>query len=198
MKKFWENNIALAFDVSTRSTGWACYIPQTLIASEPLAKLQPLMYGVIQPPEQYCYLERIRFLHKVVMGLEPLLFMANKCYIFIEDGVYKHSIKTTMMLGEARGAVISACQEAPAIIEVGVSQWKKSCGCQLKSVKGEKKGELEKQMVRENMCKIWRHDFPQTFIKNKPTYDITDAIGILTHAINTFEFEEVIDKKRKL
>lgn len=198
MKKFWRNNIALAFDVSTRSTGWACYIPQTLIASEPLAKLQPLMYGVIQPPEQYCYLERIRFLHKVVMGLEPLLFMANKCYIFIEDGVYKHSIKTTMMLGEARGAVISACQEAPAIIEVGVSQWKKSCGCQLKSIKGEKKGELEKQMVRQEMIKYWGTDFPQTFIKNKPTYDITDAMGILTYALDNIEFEEVIDKKRKL
>ena len=187
IKKFWKDKIAIAFDVSTRSTGWA-YCSLKKPEGNSLAKIKKIDYGVIQPPDKYSVTERIKYIYSRVLQLEPILFNGDDCYIFIEEGFFKHSGKTSLMLGEARGAVMCGVGTVPAIVEVPVATWKKHLGCQLGSVKGEKKGDLEKQMVHKKVCEKWDIDFPVSMLKSKATYDVTDAIGILTYALETLEF----------
>jgi len=180
MKTFWNNNNAVAFDVSTWSTGWAAWIDGKL------------KYGCIQAAKGMLHYERVQYLARVVRDLDFIGDPFKPLFVFIEEGLFLHSAKNSMQLGEARGAVIAAIPDASAIIEVSVSAWKGFCGAKFKTVKGVSNRKKEKIAVEKFVKKDWYHDFPQTYSPIKPkeaTYDITDAVGILTYVINEKEFE---------
>lgn len=186
---FWTNKIAIAFDVSTRSTGYAYRSP--FPTQNKITGFGAVGYAAIQPPERYSVTERIRCLYENILNIAPIMFANKDCYVFIEEGFFKHSGKTSLMLGEARGAVICGVGAVSAIVEVPVATWKKHLGCQLEKTKGEHKGDLEKEMAHKILCDKWGFDIPITKLKGKKTYDVSDAFGILTYALENLEFYEV-------
>lgn len=174
IKDFWQKNNAVAFDVSTWSTGWAAWIDGKL------------KYGCIQAEKGMLHYERVQYLARVVRDLDFIGDPFKPLFVFIEEGLFLHSAKNSMQLGEARGAVIAAIPDASAIIEVNVSTWKSYC---CPKVKGR---DAQKEAARQFVCKYWGHEFPQTYSPKNPkelTYDITDAVGILTYVLNEKEYE---------
>lgn len=175
VKEFWFKNNCVAFDVSSWSTGWAAWTNGKL------------SYDCIQPSKEMLAYERVQFLHRVVKDLPFVNDPFQPLFVFIESGIHKHSAATTMLLGEARGAVISACWDASAVIEINPSTWKTFCGAKFKGSKSEN----EKKIVAEFVNKAWNQKFPITKhpVSKKQTFDIHDAMGILTFALMTKEFE---------
>ncbi len=171
VKPFWHRHSALAFDVSTRSTGWAMWTDCRIIS------------GVIQPPKKLELLwERIRYIHREVKDL--LYDNADVDYgVFMEETIPK-GFHMVAVLSEARASVITAIPSILTFENVSPSTWKSYFKC----VTGN--SDRDKETAHKMMCQLWHKDFPVTMLGKEKSYDETDAVAVLTYGIYNKSYEE--------
>lgn len=170
VKPYWKRNNLIAFDVSTRSTGWAIWQNGKMIS------------GVIQPPKENTLLwERTRYIHHRV---ENLLF-SDYCdwNVALEETIPK-GYGMVAMLSEARSAVVTAIPSIITLADISPSTWKSYFGIK-------KMGSIqEKEAAHKWMCQIWKKDIPITMLGKEKTYDESDAIAVLTYTLYNKDYTE--------
>jgi crossover junction endodeoxyribonuclease RuvC len=89
----------LGVDTSLRSTGVG-------IVDSMGSRLKAVEYGTIKAPRTLSLSE---CLHKINSGIAEFIERSKPDAAAIEGVFFSKNVKTTLMLGEARGAVITAC-----------------------------------------------------------------------------------------
>jgi len=173
LKPYWHKHDAIAWDVSTRSTGYAIW-------------RKGLFYGgSFQPDGKMSTYERIAFMADEARKLMKELFKDGQVDVFLESGIAR-SITNAMLLGEARGAIIGACSTARSFNEISNSTWKSILGARARD------SDTQKREAYETLCKWLGFEIDQTYCEHykKFTFDESDAYGVLITAITTKNYEE--------
>ncbi len=89
----------LGVDTSLRSTGFG-------VVDCEGSRLKAVEYGAIKAPRTLSLSE---CLHKINTGVTGVIERLSPAAVAIEGVFFSKNVKTTLMLGEARGAVITAC-----------------------------------------------------------------------------------------
>ena len=143
----------LGVDTSLRSTGVG-------VVEAKGSKLDALEFGVIKVPAKARHSECLKLLSA---GIVDIVKRANPTAVAIEGACFWENVKTAMILGEARGAVIAACatlglpvyEYAPRRMKQGVVGF----------------GAAGKEQVRKMVMRILS-------LKDEPQEDAGDALAL--------------------
>lgn len=173
IKPFWAEHSAAAYDVATWATGYAFWYERRLYS------------GAIQAEKNMSTYERIAFMATEVRKLMKEIFPTGNAHIFLESGIAR-SITNAMLLGEARGAVIAACSNCLSFAEISNSTWKCTLGIRARD------SETQKAEAHTTLSAWWGFDIDRTYSEHYKcfSYDESDAIAVLTHAITKLNYEE--------
>ena len=172
---YWYGRSIFAGDISTWSSGWAIWHRNEMTS------------GAIQPPPTMELLwERTRFLHREVKDLLRRTQNVD-WHVFLEETIPK-GFKMVAMLSEARAAVVTAIPSIITLKDVSPSTWKGAYGCLWKNSKSDE----EKEAAYIVACNKWQRQFPVTMKGRNRSYDETDAVAILTYALEHVEYTEEV------
>jgi Holliday junction resolvasome RuvABC endonuclease subunit len=177
---YWTTNRAIFFDVSTKSTGWAAWDYETGF----------VRYGALQADRKASTLERICQMSSMTHRLlNELKITTSGIAVFIEEGIGGGPLRisTALVLGEARGAIMTAIRDRATVIEeIGNDAWKKY----LRVLTDEKSQKGEKIQAHRNIEAILQTSVSVTHYGKEATYDESDAIGGLIYALCNKQYEE--------
>jgi len=180
MRPYWITNRAIFFDVSTKSTGWAAWDYEN----------QFIRYGALQADRKASTLERICQMSSMAHRLlNELKITTSGIAVFIEEGIGGGPLRisTALVLGEARGAIMTAIRDRATLIqEIGNDAWKKY----LRVLTTEKYSKDEKIQAHRNIEVILQTSVSVTHYGKEATYDESDAIGGLIYALCNKQYEE--------
>ena len=95
-------NRVLGIDTSLRSTGLA-------VVEGRGTRFVPVEYGNLHMPQRLALSECLKGIHE---GILDLVARAEPVAVAIEGVFFSRNVKTSVILGEARGAAIAACAAA--------------------------------------------------------------------------------------
>lgn len=180
MKPYWTTNRAIFFDVSTKSTGWAAWDFEN----------EFIRYGALQANRKASTLERICEMSSMAHRLlNELKTTTAGIAVFIEEGIGGGPLRisTALVLGEARGAIMTAIRDRATLIqEVGNDAWKKY----LRVLTAEKTQKGEKIQAHRNIEAVLQTSVSVTHYGKDATYDESDAIGGLIYVLCNKDYKE--------
>jgi len=186
LRPYWLKHDCIAWDAASWSTGYAAW-------------RKGLFYeGVIQVPDKKASgLERVAFMYREARKVMRQIFANQNACVFLEMGFDNSaknfreeekikSISTGLLLGAVRGAIIGACDECVSFQEISNSAWKSTLGLRTRT------GAEQKREAWATLCAWHGYEIDQTWCETKKefTFDRSDAMGILTHAITTIDYKE--------
>lgn len=173
LKEYWKTNNAIAFDAASWSSGWAAWRNGLLYS------------GAIQAPKGMSSAERVAYMANEVRDMMKELFRSNNGHIFLESGIARSKMNA-MLLGEVRGAIIGACSNCKSFQEISNSTWKSTLGIRARD------SESQKREARNTLSAWWGFEIDMTYSEHYKgyTFDESDAIAVLTHAIIKIDYKE--------
>ncbi len=174
LRSYWLKHDCIAWDAASWSTGFAAW-------------RKGLFYeGAIQVPDKKASgLERVAFMYREARKVMRELFPHQGISVFLEMGV-ANSISNGLLLGAVRGALIGACETCDTFQEISNSAWKATIGVRSRDSASQKRD------AWTILCSWHGYEIDQTWCETKKefTFDRSDAMGILTHAITTIDYKE--------
>lgn len=160
----------MGVDTSLRSTGYG-------VVDCEGSRLKAVEYGTIKAPRTLSLSE---CLHKINSGIAGVIERLQPAAVAIEGVFFCKNVKTTLMLGEARGAVITAC----AVNGVPVYEYAPR---RVKQAIVGFGGAEKDQVARMVMSLLALHEQPQE--------DAADALGIaICHLHNRTGYAALMPK----
>lgn len=174
LRPYWHKHDCIAWDAASWSTGYAAW------------RKGLIYYGALQVEDKKATpLERVAFMNRSAKALMRELFPHQDVSVFLEMGV-ANSISGGLLLGAVRGALIGACENSNSFQEISNSSWKSTLAVRARDSVNQKREALETLQAWHG----FEIDATWCEVKREFTFDKSDALGILTHALTTINYEE--------